>query len=111
MMQHTGLKVEDFLNRAEALAENDKLAEAWAQLQRIRTRAGLSMDGISNSDKTALLNQIKKDRRAELIFEGHRWGDLKRWGELSSLNSAGLNYSGQVDWPKPAQEKAINSNL
>jgi hypothetical protein len=93
------------------VAENDQLAEAWTQLQRIRTRAGLSMDGISNANKTALLDQIKKDRRTELIFEGHRWGDLKRWGELSTLNSAGLNYSGQVDWPKPAQEKAINPNL
>ena len=102
---------EVILNRAEALAETDKLAEAWSQLERIRTRAGLTMDGISNSDKTALLNQIKKDRRIELIFEGHRWGDLKRRSELSSLNSAGLNYSGQTDWPIPAQEKAINPNL
>tara|TARA_B100001115_G_C15841268_1_gene421931 strand:- start:767 stop:2281 length:1515 start_codon:yes stop_codon:yes gene_type:complete len=102
---------EVILNRAEALAENDQLAEAWTQLERIRTRAGLSMDGISNANKTALLDQIKKDRRIELIFEGHRWGDLKRWGELSTLNSAGLNYSGQVDWPIPAQEKAINPNL
>ena len=31
------------------------------------------MDGIRNANKTALIDQIKKDRRIELIFEGHRW--------------------------------------
>ena len=102
---------EVILNRAEALAEDNKLTEAWTQLERIRDRAGLSMTGVSNSDKMALLMQIKNDRRIELLFEGHRWGDLKRWGELSSLSTAGLNYSGQTTWPIPSQEKSINPNL
>ena len=60
---------EVILNRAEALAENDQLAEAWTQLERIRTRAGLSMDGISNANKTALLDQIKKEY-AQMVVEG-----------------------------------------
>jgi hypothetical protein len=102
---------EVILNRAEALAEDGRLTEAWTQLKRIRDRAGLTMTGVSTGDKTALLNQIKNDRRIELLFEGHRWGDLKRWGELSSLTTAGLNYSGQTTWPIPSQEKSINPNL
>jgi len=102
---------EVILNRAEALAEQNKLSEAWVELEKIRTRAGLSMVGVSDSDKEALLDQIKKDRRVELMFEGHRWGDLKRWGELGSLTAAGLSYSGQQTWPIPSQEKSINPNL
>jgi diketogulonate reductase-like aldo/keto reductase len=59
---------EVILNRAEALAEDNKLTEAWTQLERIRDRAGLSMIGVSNSDKMALLMQIKNDRRIELLY-------------------------------------------
>jgi hypothetical protein len=102
---------EVILNKAEALVEQGKLGEAFNELERIRTRAGLDMTGISQGDQSALREQIKKDRRVELIFEGHRWGDLKRWGELSNLSLAGLNYSGQVDWPIPSQEIDINPNL
>jgi hypothetical protein len=70
------------------------------------------MDGISNSDANSLIEQIKKDRRIELIFEGHRWGDLKRWGELAKLKEAGLNYNSTYEfWPLPSNEVSINPNL
>ena len=102
---------EVILNNAEALAQQDKLQEAWNELKKIRDRAGLSMVGVSNSDKNALLLQIKKDRRVELIFEGHRWGDLKRWGELNTISDAGLEYKANVNWPIPSVEININPKL
>ncbi|QZT38016.1 RagB/SusD family nutrient uptake outer membrane protein [Halosquirtibacter xylanolyticus] len=104
---------EVILNRAEALAMiPGKTAEAWTELKKIRDRAGLTMDGISDSDADALLVQIKKDRRVELLFEGHRWGDLKRWGELNDLVDAGLNYNSSYEyWPIPSNEVNINPNL
>lgn len=102
---------EVILNKAEALVEQNKLQDAYNALEIIRTRAGLDMVGVSNTDQSSLREQIRKDRRVELIFEGHRWGDLKRWNELSSLTAAGLNYNGQVNWPIPSQEIDINPNL
>lgn len=102
---------EVILNKAEALVEQNKLTAAWNELEKIRSRAGLDMTGVSKTDQNALRAQIRADRRIELMFEGHRWGDLKRWDELENLSSAGLNYSGQTDWPIPSQEIAINPNL
>lgn len=103
---------EVILNKAEALAEQGNAAEAWNELKKIRERAGLTMNGISNSDAGSLKEQIKKDRRIELLFEGHRWGDLKRWGELNNLTSAGLNYNSSHEfWPIPSNEISINPNL
>jgi hypothetical protein len=103
---------EVILNKAEALVEQGKTGEAWQELKKIRDRAGLSMDGISNSDQSSLREQIKLDRRIELLFEGHRWGDLKRWGELETLRDAGLNYESQYEfWPVPSNEISINPNL
>lgn len=102
---------EVILNKAEALNEQGKTQEAWIELEKIRLRAGLTMDGISNTDEDALRTQIKKDRRVELMFEGHRWFDLKRWGDLNTLTNAGLNYSGQTNWFIPSPESDVNPNL
>ncbi|KAA1247480.1 RagB/SusD family nutrient uptake outer membrane protein [Aquimarina sp. RZ0] len=102
---------EVILNKAEALAEQNKLAEAAQALELIRTRAGLAMTDVNVGDQEALLAQIRNDRRIELIFEGHRWFDLKRWGQLDKLSDAGLNYQGQSNWFIPGPEKDINPNL
>lgn len=103
---------EVILNKAEALVEQEKTGEAWNELKKIRERAGLTMDGISNTDQNALREQIRQDRRIELLFEGHRWGDLKRWGELNTLVDAGMNYQPQFEnWPIPSNEVSINPNL
>ncbi|WP_298535623.1 RagB/SusD family nutrient uptake outer membrane protein [uncultured Algibacter sp.] len=102
---------EVILNKAEALVLQGKTQEAWNALQIIRTRAGLTMEGVSNSDQAALLEQIKKDRRVELMFEGHRWFDLKRWGDLGNLVDAGLNYTGQTNWLIPQVELDVNPSL
>lgn len=66
------------LNRAEAQAELKKDAEALADVNEIRTKRGLESVSLSGAE---LLNEILLQRRLELAQEGHRFFDLKRWGE------------------------------
>jgi len=72
---------EVYLNRAEAMATpgSPVLDEAAAlvDLNRIRTSRGL--DAVSLTG-TELYEEIIRQRRIELAFEGHRFWDLKRLG-------------------------------
>lgn len=67
------------LMRAEALNQTGDTAEAIALLNRIRDRAGL---GNYNGEQSleAVDKAIFQERRVELMYEGHRWFDLKRKG-------------------------------
>jgi starch-binding outer membrane protein, SusD/RagB family len=72
---------EIFLIRAEALAEQNKLAEAIQDLDAIRGRAGISKIAETRPEiqKAELLSVIYHERQVELFTEwGHRWLDLKR---------------------------------
>lgn len=68
---------EVILNRAEAHAMLGNEAQALADVNRIRNRAGLPSVNLSGP---ALLEEILKQRRIELAFEGDRWFTLKRLG-------------------------------
>lgn len=62
---------------AEALNENGKINQAKKYLEMIRSRANLTT-------KASTQNELKKaidiERQLELIGEGYRWFDLKRYG-------------------------------
>jgi hypothetical protein len=69
---------EMYLNRAEAYYRLTREVDALKDLNTIRTRAGLpEKTGLTG---TALLDEIIRQRRLELAFEGHRFFDLKRLG-------------------------------
>lgn len=73
---------EVLLNLAEAAVNLDKSAEAIAQINKIRERAGVSAyDGAT--DKQSVYEEVKVQRRLEFAFEnpGFRYFDLLRWGE------------------------------
>jgi starch-binding outer membrane protein, SusD/RagB family len=77
---------EQYLIRAEARAEQNKLVDAASDLNRIRNRAGLSNYIVS--DQNSLLDGIYRERRIELFAEyGHRWFDLKRTGQIDNRMS------------------------
>lgn len=70
---------EAYLNRAEANAMLGNNTAALADLNAIRTRAGLSASTLT--DNAAILAEVLRQRRLEYGFEGHRWFDLKRRGQ------------------------------
>lgn len=79
---------EQYLIRAEALAQQNKLSEAIADLDIIRTRANLTPIASSNPSigQDDLLLAIYRENQVELFTEwGHRWFDLKRTGRASAV--------------------------
>jgi hypothetical protein len=78
---------EQFLIRAEARTQLNKVAEAQQDINVIRHRAGL-LDTPA-ADKDALLLAIELERKHELFTEwGHRWFDLKRTGRVDEVLSS-----------------------
>lgn len=67
-----------YLNLAEALYHTGDEAGARAAVNIIRNRAGMP-DVISSGSQ--LLEAIKHERRIELVFEEHRYFDVRRWKE------------------------------
>ncbi|MFX1705866.1 RagB/SusD family nutrient uptake outer membrane protein [Chitinophaga sp. CC14] len=79
---------EQYLIRAEARAQQNKLADAIADIDVIRKRAGIPLLADVNPGiaKEALLQMIYKERMTELFGEqGHRWFDVKRTGQADAL--------------------------
>ncbi len=106
--QYGNIKVlrlaEMYLIRAEAnLRNNSSIGAApLADINRIRTRAGLA------PLTTVTLNNILRERRLELAFEGLQLYDLKR----TRSNVGALPYnSPKLIFPIPRREIDANSNL
>lgn len=80
---------------------NDTQALNYVNL--VRARAGL---GDISSTGSALLDDIKLERRLELSFEGgHRYFDLIRWGDAPSvLGPLGFKAGTHEVFPIPASE-------
>jgi hypothetical protein len=72
------------LNRAEAYAKTGKPAEALADVNTIRKRAGLTGDALMTVDNinargyADALECVLDERRRELCYEGHRMFDVFR---------------------------------
>lgn len=105
---------EQYLVRAEARTWLGNLAGAAADLNEIRSRAGLPAlpDGL---EMKKLLASIESERRSELFAEwGHRWLDLKRTGRANTLLPAVKGAGWQATdtlWPIPQAEITANIQL
>ena len=101
---------EMYLNRAEALANQGKDADALKDLNVIRTRAGLVASPATLTG-AALLTEILNQRRIELAFEGHRFFDLKRLGRdiVKATTIPFTDY--RILAPLPVREIQTNANL
>lgn len=71
---------EVLLSRAEALVETGNLTAALDDLNRIRRRANPNAPNFTSTSAAAILDEILRERRRELCFEGHLLFDLSRRG-------------------------------
>lgn len=109
---------EQYLIRAEARAHLNNIVGAKADLDAIRTRAGLLPTGAN--DEIALLEAVLHERQAELFSEwGHRWLDLKRTGKvdgvmsfITPIKSNGASWQSFQQWyPLPVNDLNAAPNL
>jgi len=72
---------EMLLIRAEAAADNNDLAGAATFIKQLRdARYGTAQTAPTFANQQEAFGGILDERRLELLFEGHRWVDLKRLG-------------------------------
>ena len=98
---------EQYLIRAEAHARQAKIPEAIADLNAVRTRAGV---GATTATTTAqLLLAIENERRVEFAFEADRWFDLVRTGRAGDV----LGVTDQRRWlfPIPFNDLVADPDL
>lgn len=104
---------EVYLIRAEARAQQLKIAEAINDINTIRTRAGLL--SINPATQPALLIAIEKERRVELFAEwGHRWLDINRTNRANSIMGMLKPATWQntdMLWPVPQTQINLNPSL
>lgn len=91
---------EQYLIRAEALAHQDKVADAVKDINVLRQRARISNtdlpDIAANVGQDSCLSAIMQERRVELFAEGgHRWLDLKRTDKANAVLKV---VKGDVNW-------------
>jgi len=77
---------EILLNYAEAAFEVGKTGEALDAINQIRDRAGIAR--LASIDR----EKIRHERKIELLFENHRYWDLRRW--RTAVNTLTTTYSG-----------------
>ena len=68
---------------AESYAKTNDLQNSNLYLNKIKSRAGIAT--VNLTSQQSLLDEIEKERRLELIGEGHRWFDLVRTGKALTV--------------------------
>lgn len=102
---------EVLLIRAEARYEDGNQQGALEDVNTLRTERGLQEVTLSGQD---LIDEILRQKRLELAFEGERFFDLKRRGmDIPKPQSIGsLSYEDRrILAPIPSQQVQINSEL
>lgn len=103
---------EAYFIKAEALAYEDKVAEAVIPLNEIRTKRGLA--ALPNTlNKEDFITELLAEYQREFFTEGgHRFLDLKRNNRLSLLEAVKPNWEAKHSLlPIPESELLLNDNL
>ncbi|GIJ94849.1 RagB/SusD family nutrient uptake outer membrane protein [Capnocytophaga stomatis] len=117
---------EQYLIAAEAAYRAGDATNAAKYLNDLRAARGLSAVTVAGD---ALFQEIKNERSRELVFEGFRLNDLKRWGEGVKRHSPqSLDYIATTPaenfyqlerpsthhmfvWPIPSRDQQLNGNI
>lgn len=111
---------EMYLNRAEAKAYTDDYEGAIDDLNEVRTRAGIAEIDPAPDTREETLQLIWHERKLEFAFEGHRFFDLTRTGQImtelqniSRMNGPAVSIPeiGRAVFPIPKSETDANPNL
>ncbi|RBL92001.1 RagB/SusD family nutrient uptake outer membrane protein [Chitinophaga flava] len=70
---------------AECMIQLGQNSNAVQALNIIRTKAGHLGNYAGQQTKDALIDELLKQRRYSLFYEGHRWIDMRRYGRLTQL--------------------------
>lgn len=73
------------LLRAEARYFTGDIAGALADINTIRVTSGGLAPLAGFANEAAFLDELLYNRRLSLLFEGHRWVDMRRFGRLNLL--------------------------
>ena len=73
------------LLRAEARYFTGDIPGALADINTIRARSGGLAPLAGFADEAAFIDELLYNRRLSLLFEGHRWVDMRRFGRLNQL--------------------------
>jgi hypothetical protein len=73
------------LLRAEARYFTGDIAGALTDINTIRTRSGGLAPLAGFASEAAFIDELLYNRRLSLLFEGHRWVDMRRFGRLNQL--------------------------
>ena len=83
---------ETYLNYAEAMneaygpdANNGYALTAKEAINLVRGRMGVEMPAITTASKEEFREKVKHERRIELAFEEHRYWDLRRWKDATTV--------------------------
>lgn len=83
---------------ADVLLMHSELTETNTGLNRVRARVGLPSEAYT-------LDNLKKERRYELAFEGLRWFDLMRWHDAADALESQVGSPIMQYWDQPATMK------
>lgn len=113
---------EVMLNYAEAAFENNKFNQDIADktINKLRPRAGLPNMVVTDIDEnfdldrepsvTPLLWEIRRERRSELLGDGFRFSDLRRWKKGEYVNKQPLGvYIRRSDFGNTKNIKILNN--
>jgi starch-binding outer membrane protein, SusD/RagB family len=101
---------EVLLSRAEAYAETGNLAAALTDLNLIKKRAWPAAPTFTSTIAAVLLDEIVKERRRELCFEGHYFFDLTRRGLSITRADCSAVINCNVTYPSPLLATPIPNN-
>lgn len=104
---------EVLLTYAEALNEaNGPSSEVYFSIDQLRNRAGMATlsQAMPNLTKEQMRNVIRNERRIELVFEGLRLADIRRWKIGEEVMVDALGYDPVFLKSYPGDGKGTNGN-